>query len=797
MREALRHIAHTARRFKSSTILNLTGLVVSFAACYLLLTQVAFLGCYNHGIKDHERIYRFESTIFDNDNNKWGSAVTRFMAEDIGRMPQVEGVTMVNYGWRKGSMKLKQGEREFDYLFCPSNNTAVSNLTSEALDGDIEWNDNDREGIIIPGSIAKQYFGTTQAAGRPMLRVTPSGTDTLTVRGVYRDFPGNCIARNNIMVNVGDLYADTTGKLCFICLVKFKPGVKDVNSLIKPLVAQFKASTQRFLAGKNDEELKYWHETLDAVKFQFRPLDETNFSNTDENDTGSRNTLHFMSLIVALIILIAIINSLNFTLALSPMWVRGANIRLVLGASRRSIRLRVIYESLIFSLAAFLLTLAFVGGLSMVPTICRLFDGNIALSAHPYLVLALLGITLAVGISSGIYPAFYTTSFSLATALKGTFGLTPSGRKMRLRLVGVQLVISMTMMAFICTLYQHSLFIFQSDYGYDIKQILHIELTAKDSDYRDALRHDLLQVPGVQDVSYSRFVLSSLDHYITNSMTDPSNPGREFTFIYYPVDNHYLATMGINLVEGRNFKPSDAPGQCYIINKAMMEQCKKMGLDKSLASEGIVGVCENIRHTTTRTDNQTAPIALVYMPPEYPCWLANVRIDPKADREAIKSSIARLARKHSGHQPPPVADMTATIDKSYASEFRFTQLVYLFSCIGIIITLVGVFCLMMFETQYRRKEIGIRKVTGATSSQIIAMLCRQYCTIIVICFFIAVPLAYFIGIQWLNSFAEHQPIGWWQFPLSLLVVGGLTLATVLMQCWHTAHENPTDSVKAE
>lgn len=797
MREALRHIAHTTRRFKASTILNLTGLVVSFVACYLLLTQVAYLGGYNHGIKDHERIYRLESTIFSNDSGQWGSAITRFMAEDVARMPQVEGVSMVSYNWERGTMKLKQGEREFDYLFSLAGNTAVSNLTDQALDGSIEWSDNDREGIIIPSSIAMEYFGTTRAAGRQMLHVTPDGTDTLTVRGVYRDFPDNSIACNNIMINVGDLYADTTGKLCFICLVKFKPGVKDVNSLIKPLVGQFKSSIQRFLAGNNEAELENWLETFNSVKFQFRPLDETNFSNTDENDTGNRNTLNIIALIVILIILIAIINSLNFTLALSPMWVSGANIRRVMGATSHSIRLRIVIESIIFSLTAFLLAMAFTGGLSMVPAICRLFDGNISLSAHPVLALTLLGIALVVGVSSGIYPAYHTTSFPLATALKGAFGLTPQGRKMRMRLVGVQLIISMAMMAFICTLYQHSLYIFQSDYGYDIKQILHTELMAKDPDYRDALRHDLLHVPGVENVSYSRFVLSSSDHYITNSMTDPNDPGREYIFTVMPVDEHYLATMGVRLIEGRNFNPGDTPGQRYIINKAMREQCSRMGLDTSLGSDGIVGMCENIRHTTTRIDNQSAPMALVYMPPEYPCWMVNVRVDPKADREALKASIAQLVKKHSGHQPAPVVDMATTIDRSYASEFRFTRLVYLFSCISIIITLVGVFCLMMFETQYRRKEIGIRKVAGATSSQIIAMLCRQYCKIIIICFIIAAPLAYLIGNQWLNSFAEHQPIGWWQFPLSLLVVGGLTLATILLQCWHTAHENPTDSIKTE
>ena len=117
--------------------------------------------------------------------------------------------------------------------------------------------------------------------------------------------------------------------------------------------------------------------------------------------------------------------------------------------------------------------------------------------------------------------------------------------------------------------------------------------------------------------------------------------------------------------------------------------------------------------------------------------------------------------------------------------------------ICIIVTLVGVFCLTMFETEYRRKEIGIRKVTGATTGEIIGMFCAQYVTLVLVSFVIAAPLAFIIGNMWLNNFAEHRSMDWWVFPLTLLVVGGLTIGTIILQCWRTARENPTDSIKTE
>ncbi len=159
--------------------------------------------------------------------------------------------------------------------------------------------------------------------------------------------------------------------------------------------------------------------------------------------------------------------------------------------------------------------------------------------------------------------------------------------------------------------------------------------------------------------------------------------------------------------------------------------------------------------------------------------------------------IAKLVEKHSGHVSAPVMDMDSTLQQTYNNEFRFIDLSLLFSVICIIITLVGVFCLTMFEAEYRRKEIGIRKVTGATTGEIIGMFCAQYVTLILVSFVIAAPLAFIIGNKWLNSFAEHRSMDWWVFPLSLLVVGGLTIGTIVLQCWRTARENPTDSIKTE
>ena len=796
MTEALHHIAYTARRFKESTALNFTGLVAAFAVCYLLLTQVVFQAQYNHGIKDHERIYRLESNIFD----KWGSAACRFLAEDLAAMPEVEGVTMTLYAWEPNVTKFKQGDKEVEYPCLTCNNTAVSNLTDQVVDGSIEWTDNDREGVIIPASIAKQYFGTTHAAGKTMLQVTREGVQPVNVRGVYQDFPENSIARNYVMVNIGDIFANTIGNWAYTCLVKFKEGVNDVDSLIEPMRQRFAATSQR-LTRNNVEEQRDMLKTFQSTVFRFKPLDETYFANVDQNDLGNRSALSIIELIVLLIIIVATVNTFNHTLAISPMWVRDTNIRMVMGATRSSIRLRLIAESVITTVAACLLALAVCQALSMTAAGSRLFDGDISVIAHPGIAVTTLAIAVTIGILSSVYPAYFVTSIPTATALKSSFGLTPEGTKLRTGLIGLQLIITMFLVSFICTLYQQTHFIFNSDYGFDFDRILHVELNRQNPDYRDDLRADVKLLPGVEDAAYSLFIIGTMDTYM--SYFHESNQKDTTKIIHYfvfPVSDGYLSTMGIQLVEGREFLPNEKLEECVIVNEAMNELITNGELPKNLIDPkiemNVVGVCKNIRYGTTRKNNNT-PIAFVPDNENYYCWNLNVRIAENADRASLKTAIAQLIKKHSGHESGQIMDMETTLAGSYSNEFRFVKLVSLFSVICMIIMLVGVFCLTMLETEYRRKEIAIRKVTGATSREIIGMLCKRYCWLILACFVIAVPIAYFIGNLWLDSFAEHQPISWWPFPFSLLVVGGLTLGTILLQCWHTAHENPVNSIKTE
>ena len=183
-----------------------------------------------------------------------------------------------------------------------------------------------------------------------------------------------------------------------------------------------------------------------------------------------------------------------------------------------------------------------------------------------------------------------------------------------------------------------------------------------------------------------------------------------------------------------------------------------------------------------------------------------MRLDDNADAETVSRANnillkhlekANVDKRDNRIGVNPLAPFKSRLENSYEDEIRFFKWIFILSVVCTLITLIGVFCLMMFESEYRRKEIGIRKIVGATTGEIVTMLCKQYIPLILISFVIAAPIALYSANETLKYFAEHAPVKWWIFPLALLIVGGIVMTIILLQSWRTARENPVNSIKTE
>lgn len=793
-----RNMLYMARRFKTATVLNFIGLTVALTAFYLLMTQVVYNISYNSCIPDNERVFRFETKM--GSDSPWGINCNRPTNAILSEMPQVEAMTeLASWGQKR---EFVVGESVVEHPRSGSNLTPFGAISAHCLDGKLSWDDYGERSVIIPASLAKKIFGRTDVAGQPIY----SKSDTLTVQGVYEDFSANCSMKNDVYYATQNNLQDWS-EWSYIVYVKLREGV-DAESMLKGFGKQFKEQLWKLQWGgalaagevsesQESEVRAMFDRQFDNQGYRLTPIRDTYFSGVHGDDKGNPAILFILELSCVLVIVIAAINFLNFVLAESPMRIKSVNTRRVLGEGVARLRLGMIAETVLTALIAYGLALVVCELVAKQPT--ELLLGSLALGDHTVLLAITALLAVAVGIVAGVYPAFFATSFQPALVLKGSFGLTPKGRKLRSTLVALQLGIALLMVTYISILLMQSRYIYNSDYGFDKDEVLYAPLTNELRGKKDAVRAELMQQSGVSDVSFSRFVLGAQDGYMGWGRADNDH---QITFTSMPVDWHYLRTMGIKVIEGRDFTEHD--GDCYIINEAARKQWPWVEIDKKLLDKDypVIGVCEDIRYASTRKDRHQEPLAFIIFGESFSEWgdqlgIANIRVTAGNDKVATRKQISDVLTRMGSGEQVETKFLDQKLEDLYQDEFRFIRQVGWFSGVCLVITLIGVFCMTMFETEYRRKEIGIRKVMGSSTQEILMMFCRHYALLLAVSFIIAAPIAYYIGRQWLQSFAERTPIYWWLFPLALLTVGVITLTTVIIQSWRTANENPINSIKNE
>ena len=795
MKTIIRNFTSIFRKFITASLLNMLGLSLAFASFFVIITQVNYDLGYNKSFTEHEKLFRLTLKLGPGMED-YGVTLPRPLVEQLAAAsPHIKGYG-IEQGWTNFDQYMVD-DQEYSLNQVFGIHDFMSVFKPTVICGDLKGL-NQLPNIVLPRSEAMRLFGTVNAVGKTLKYKWVEGW-IFNVCAVIEDYPENNFLHGISFRGLNDNEGNYQN-WNYQAYIR----VDDSANLPNVITAMRQKAIEVF---KNDLNMTTPQEE-EALQVVLTPIADTHFAKDLSKDSPniksvSRSSVYLLICFSLLIVLIAAVNFMNFTLAETPLRIRSINTQKVLGASTASLRGSLLAEAVIISLIAFAVALLLVYvahdlGLQ------QLVQGSILLQDNlPLLGLTLL-ISIAVGLLAGAYPSYYVTSFPPALVLKGSFGLSPKGRVLRTSLICLQFVVSFMLVIGVGIMYQQSYLIFHTDYGFDKDEVMVVPTAPDTRNHADAIDADLRKIPGIEGACLAQSVLGSSDRYQTWGRGEGD---KHMTFTCVFVDWRFLSVMGIDIVEGRNFRQTD--GDVYIFNESAKKKYPWLAVDKPINDEDmpVVGFCEDIKYSTLRVDDSQQPIA--FLVPSRDGYYSKegfwrnhllVRVAKGVDKLEAKEKVLDVVLKYERESKPDISDLRYVddvLEESYRQERLFTQQILLFSLLAILISIIGVFGLTMFESEYRRKEIGVRKVFGSSTREILLMFNRRYLYILLGCFAVAAPLGYLVGQHWLEGFAVRTAISPLLFVVSFLLITLITMLTVTYQSWKNANENPVNSIKNE
>ena len=795
MKLMIRNLLYLFKRFKTAVVLNLFGLTIAFAAFLLIVMQVDYEMNYDAMHSKSGRTFRLEANHGEFEHN----AIHCLMFSDafVNSSAHITDYSY-RYPFYGGERYCQidevddQGEAKVfkeNFQLCLPNISDVFDFHMK--EGSVECLSIPGS-VLIPESVAKRLFDKQSAIGKRIRMSGSSGwqpvsTTILTIGGVYKDFPGNTTVQNRIYVPMDQLDLLKSSWQMYANEIYV--------TLDDPL--------------NKEEVLDHFNKTFDFAKSQMGSAQEialrltplkdvyyTHDTTFDFNPKGHRETNYVLLGIAFLILFIAGINFTNLTTSLIPLRLKTINTHRVLGCSIYKLQAISLIESIVICLISYILALFIVNDLSYTP-IANWVDADIRLSQYKGLILLTALIAILTGCLAGLYPAIRSTSYAPALVLKGSFGLSPKGKKVRVALIGFQYTVSIALI--IVTLFmglQNHFMTSSEQLGFNKDQVAIVNLTPEIyAKHKPQYIQKLKDYPGIEDVAFSVYELSKEDDMI--DLEYARHEDKDVFFKVFYASENFLSVMDIQVEEGRDFTREDLnkAQSDYIINPAAERDFHLHPGDR-FNDRTVLGVSKDFRFNSCRIASSPFVFALNNDIPN-PKLVSYIRFNSKTNLQEAVTHVRETLKEIDPTFPFEISFYNTILNNLYQKEQTLGKLISLFGIMAILISIVGVFGLVLFETQYRRKEIGIRKINGATTGQILLMFNKTYIRIVSVCFIISIPIAWMGTQQWLENFAYKTPLHLWVFIVAFLIILSVTIGTVTFRNWQAANENPVNSVKSE
>lgn len=786
---------------KGFTILNILGLSVGLATCLLIVFYVVDELNYDRFNTKADRIYRIgidaklngNAGIYATSEKPWKETLeSRFpQVEKLARLVNKDGlfITPSKFYFKKDNSDVLEKNVAFteSSLFDVFTLPMIYGTPAHSLDEPNE--------AVITESTALKYFGKTNVVGQTL---TFDDTHPLKITGVMKDIPQQSHFHYDFLIS----YATTAeskmsgwGYAGLHQYVLLKPGA-DVKQLEKTLTGYDIA---------NSFNPKTWTTGDNHLRVILTPLLNIHLKDSEAQypleKEGNIQYVYIFSLVAIFILLIACVNFMNLSTARSANRAKEVGVRKVLGSARKYLVAQFLTESVLITLISAIIALFMAWAL--LPTFNQMADKHLAITPQTFawLIPSLVVIILVVGFLAGSYPAFYLSSFQPIQVLKGKIAAGFKAGFLRSFLVVFQFAISIFLIIGTLVIYNQMNYIRSKDLGFSRDQVLVIKNTNTLGNRAKVLKDELKQLPEVQNATMSSYQPTGDEDLKTGLFPHQKIDIKEDILTeFWSVDEDYINTMGLKLIDGRNFAkdmPSDTAGM--IVNEAFVRKLgEKDPLNKNiyrysygLQQYHIIGVVKDFNFASLK-DN-IGPLAMIYQPD-------NGAISVKMHSANLTGLMAKIEdqwKSLSPNQPFTYSFMDQDFDATYRVEQRFGSMFVSFSTLAIIIACLGLFGLAAYAAEQRNKEIGIRKVLGANVSAIVGMLSMDFIKLVAISILIASPLAWYAMSKWLEGFAYRVQLHWY-----LLAIGGATAVliafiTISFQSIKAALANPVNSLRSE
>ena len=794
------------RKQKMYAAIKVGGFAFSIAACLLIALYIRNEMSYDRSYPDASRIFRVLIYYTDNGTVGKGPEWPAPLAKTLkANFPQVELSGRLNP--ITGGFELRradQVENNYEEGATFADQSMLDILKLPMVYGDRAHALTNPLTVVISRRKADKYFPGQNPVGKVMY-FNNDKANPYTVSAVMENFPSTSHLQYDFMVTLagkefGQGEQNNWGQFNYPTYVLLKAGV-DAKDFGRKITADIVKNY--FLPNIIKGGAKNPKQMAAKINMVLQPVTDINLYSYDVRDGLSHGDIRFVWLfggVAAFILIIASINFVNLATAKSANRAKEVGLRKVVGSYRSSLIKQFLIESLLYSGLSFIIGLLLAW--LLLPYFNTLASKSLTVPWGDWWLLPVVLISaFIIGIIAGLYPAFYLSAFKPVQVLKGTLSTGSKGSVLRNSLVVFQFTASIMLIIGTAVIYNQMHYILNQKIGFDKDQVIMLQGTNTLGDKNiKSFKNELSKLASVKSVSIS-------DYLPVAGANRNGNPffidGRikldaEVDGQLWQIDDTYLKTLGMKLVEGRNFSynmSDDTAGKTVIINQTL---AKRLNLKHPIGTRitngntfTVIGVVEDFNFNTMR--EQIAPLALQFgLSPS----VVSIKVQ-EADMENTLQSIAATWKQFAPDQPIRYTFLDESFASMYADVQRMGDIFTTFAILAIIIACLGLFALSAFMAEQRSKEIGIRKVLGASVSGITTLLSFNFVKLVALAILIASPIAWWGMNKWLQGFAYHQPVQWWIFAAAGLAAILIALITVSFQAIKAAVTNPVKSLRSE